>query len=290
MHIIKNKKIFIGISLALVVSSILAISIRGLSYGIDFTGGAITEISYLETPDINEIKSNLASASIDAQVQAIGETGVVIKTKELNEEQRKTIATLVVDPYEGASIDRYNSIGPSVGKELRTKSLYALILVSLGIVLFIAYAFRKISEPISSWKYGFVAVITLLHDILIPVGILTLLGVEIDTLYVVGLLSILGLSVNDTIVVFDRIREQLSEQKEQDFDKLVGDAIYQTIARSLFTSLTLIAVLLALYVVGPDATQNLSLVLLLGTIVGTYSSMFLASPLLTSLVSKKGTQ
>jgi len=290
MHIIKNKKIFIGISLALVVSSILAISIRGLSYGIDFTGGAITEISYLETPDINEIKSNLASASIDAQVQAIGETGVVIKTKELNEEQRKTIATLVVDPYEGASIDRYNSIGLSVGKELRTKSLYALILVSLGIVLFIAYAFRKISEPISSWKYGFVAVITLLHDILIPVGILTLLGVEIDTLYVVGLLSILGLSVNDTIVVFDRIREQLSEQKEQDFDKLVGDAIYQTIARSLFTSLTLIAVLLALYVVGPDATQNLSLVLLLGTIVGTYSSMFLASPLLTSLVSKKGTQ
>lgn len=278
-----------GISLVLVIASLLVISIRGLSYGIDFTGGAITEISYQEAPDIEAIKTGLVSASIDAQVQAIGDTGVVIKTKALDEAQRKTMATVVVDPYEGAEIDRYNSIGPSVGKELRTKSLYALMLVSLGIVLFIAYAFRKVSEPISSWKYGFVAVATLLHDILIPVGILTLLGTEIDTLYVVGLLSILGLSVNDTIVVFDRIREQLSENKDQDFDQLVGDAIYQTIARSLFTSLTLIAVLIALYVVGPDATQNLSLVLLLGTIVGTYSSILIASPLLTVFVSKKST-
>ncbi len=291
MKIIKYKKIFIGISTALVLAALVVIGVKGLDYGIEFTGGAVLEMSYDQRPDINEVKALLKQEGFeDVDVQNFGENALLLKTQDVSEEMRKklthTMESIGVNPV----VERFSSIGPSVGRELRTKSLYALIFVSLGIILFVAYAFRHVSKPVSSWKYGIVAVIALLHDIIIPVGILTLMGTEIDTLYVVGLLSILGLSVNDTIVVFDRIRENLAHNSSasirEDFDETVGRAITSTIARSIFTSLTLIVVLLALYFVGPTATRTLALVLLLGTIVGTYSSIFLASPLLTYMVPK----
>jgi len=295
MYIIKKRKWFIAISGLLVALSLGAVAYHGIDYGIEFTGGSVLEVSYLETPDVVDVKSSVAAAGFtDALVQPFGENGYVVKTADLTEEQRKGLIAAMQLTDEVPTVERFNSIGPSVGKELRTKSLYALIAVSIAIVLFIAYAFRKVTRPVSSWKYGIVAVIALLHDIIIPIGILTLLGTEIDTLYVVGLLSILGLSVNDTIVVFDRIRETLQSDDEKNtvtpFENTVGDAINQTITRSIFTSLTLVVVLLALYLTGPAATQTLSLVLLLGTIVGTYSSIFLASPLLTLLINKKETK
>ena len=292
MFITKYRKLFIGFSALLVLLGIITIGVKGLDYGIEFTGGSVLEVSYDEKPTIDEIKTSLLSAGFeDALVQPFGDTGYVVKTQPLSETERKLLTKASnVDDRE-MSIERFNSIGPSVGKQLRIKSLYALIAVSLGIVLFVAYAFRHVSRPVSSWKYGLVAVVALLHDIIIPMGILTMLGTEIDTLYVVGLLSILGLSVNDTIVVFDRIRESLAHNNDKNikesFTDTVGSAIKQTMTRSIFTSLTLIVVLLALYFAGPAATQTLSLVLLLGTIVGTYSSIFLASPLLTLLVSKE---
>jgi len=291
MFITKYRKWFIGFSALLVILGITIVAINGLDYGIEFTGGSVLEVSYDEKPEIEEVRSTLTEIGFgEVLLQPFGENGYVIKTKPLLEEERKEIVSAMDIEGSGMVIERFNSIGPSVGKELRAKSLYALIAVSIGIVLFVAYAFRHVSRPVSSWKYGIVAVIALLHDIIIPIGILTLLGTEIDTLYVVGLLSILGLSVNDTIVVFDRIRENLAHNQEkslnEDFTKTVGNAISQTITRSIFTSLTLFVVLLALYFAGPAATQTLSLVLLLGTLVGTYSSIFLASPLLTILVSE----
>ncbi|MGB0925314.1 MAG: protein translocase subunit SecF [Minisyncoccia bacterium] len=288
MNIIKYKKIFLGISLILVLTAASVVGVKGLDYGIEFTGGSVMEVSYAsEKPAVETLRAEVATTNIDAQIQPFGEMGYIIKTGFLTENERITLSDIATQ--NSGTVERFNSIGPSVGKELRTKSLYALILVSLGIVLFVAYAFRHVSEPVSSWRYGVVAVIALLHDLIIPVGILTLLGTEIDTLYVVGLLSILGLSVNDTIVVFDRIRDGIAEKtsKTVDFDTTVGHAVNDTIARSVFTSLTLVVVLLALYFAGPVATRTLSLVLLLGTIVGTYSSIFLASPLLTYMVSKK---
>lgn len=300
MNIISHKKIFLAISGLLVLVSLFVVAIQGINYGIEFTGGSLMEVSYEDRPEREQLVTVIQEAGFeDIQIQPLGETGYVIKTGPLSEEQRKSLVsavsldeTLPTDEVvaSGATVERFNSIGPSIGKELRTKSLYALILVSLAIVLFVAYAFRKVSRPVSSWKYGIVAVIALLHDIIIPVGILVLLGTEIDTLYVVGLLSILGLSVNDTIVVFDRIRENLSYNTEHEideaFDVTVNEAIKQTVARSIVTSLKLVVVLVSLYLAGPVATQTLALVLLLGTIVGTYSSIFLASPLLTVLVSK----
>jgi preprotein translocase subunit SecF len=292
MFITKYRKWFISFSAVLVVTGVIVIGAIGLDYGIEFTGGSVLEVSYEQKPEIDIVKTSLSEAGFEnVLVQPFGDDGYVVKTQTISEEDRKALVSSMNIAGSEMSIERYNSIGPSVGRELRTKSLYALIAVSLGIILFVAYAFRKVTYPISSWKYGIVAVIALLHDIIIPIGILTLLGTEVDTLYVVGLLSILGLSVNDTIVVFDRIRESLSDNKEKNkkesFTKTVGNAIGQTITRSIFTSLTLLVVLLALYFRGPAATQTLSLVLLLGTLVGTYSSIFLASPLLTMLVGKK---
>lgn len=298
MYITRYRKWFIGFSALLVLLSIVVIAVRGLDYGIEFTGGSVLEVSYTERPEVSVVRERVANAGfIDALVQPFqneeGKDGYLIKTKSLTEEERQALIGATTIGESVSTVERFNSIGPSVGRELRTKSLYSLIAVSLGIVFFIAYAFRKISKPVSSWKYGIVAVLALLHDIIIPIGILTLLGTEIDTLYVVGLLSILGLSVNDTIVVFDRIRESLAHNTENNikepFTTTVGMAINQTMVRSIFTSLTLVVVLLALYIAGPAATQTLALVLLMGMIIGTYSSVFLASPLLTLFKEKKET-
>jgi preprotein translocase subunit SecF len=178
----------------------------------------------------------------------------------------------------------FDSIGPSVGKELTSKAIMAIILVSLAIICFIAFAFRKVSKPVSSWKYGIIAVITLFHDVAIPVGVFTLLshfqGVEVDTLFVVAVLTILGLSVSDTIVVFDRIRENLRNRVSTSFDETVGRSLEQSYVRSICTSLTVILVLLSLFFFGPSSTKYFALMLTAGMFFGTYSSIFLASPLL----------
>jgi preprotein translocase subunit SecF len=291
MNVISHKKIFTGLSLLLVLASLIVIGIKGLDFSIEFTGGTVIEVAYDERPEISSVQASLADIVVDTEVQPLGDDSYLVRTPVLDEQQRQNILAALGTQEESIFLERFNSIGPSVGNELQTKSLWALILVSVGIIFFVAYAFRKVSQPVSSWQYGFVAVIALLHDIIIPVGILTLLGTQVDTLYVVGLLSILGLSVNDTIVVFDRIRENLSYNSEHDieeeFGTTVNEAIKQTVVRSLLTSLTLVVVLVTLYLRGPASTQTLSLVLLLGTLVGTYSSMFLASPLLTMLVGKK---
>jgi preprotein translocase subunit SecF len=181
----------------------------------------------------------------------------------------------------------FNSIGPSVGAELTRKAVISVILVSLAIICFIAFAFRKVSKPVSSWNYGLIAVVALLHDVIIPSGIFALLshfyGAELDTLFVVAVLTILGLSVSDTIVIFDRIRENSKEQhdnRQMDFKTIVGSSLDQSFARSIATSMTVILVLLALVFFGPESTKYFALMLTAGMFFGTYSSIFLASPLL----------
>ena len=157
-------------------------------------------------------------------------------------------------------------------------------------IVFIAWAFRGVSKPVQSWKYGIVAIVTLLHDILVPAGLFAILGrfvgAEVDALFIVALLTILGISINDTIVVFDRIRENLrfneDKGRREEFEEVVGRSITQTIARSINTSLTVVIVLAALYLLGPVVTKNFALTLIVGMIAGTYSSIFLASPLLVA--------
>lgn len=291
MFIIKYKKYFLSLAIILVIVAVIIVFVKGFNVGIEFTGGTILEVSYGENrPEIDLVKESVASLGIDAQIQEFGDSNVVIKTAALDEDGVAQILDSIKIDDVSPEIVRLNSVGPSLGEELQNKAYIAIGIVVLAIILFIALAFRKISKPVSSWKYGLVAVIALIHDIAIPAGIWALFGLEVNSLFIVGLLSILGLSVNDTIVVFDRIRENLKENDEntihENFDETVGRSITQTMARSIFTSLTLVVVLAALLIWGPASTQGLSLVLLLGAFFGTYSSIFVAAPLLSAFTKK----
>ena len=187
-------------------------------------------------------------------------------------------------------VKRLNSIGPILGKEAAIKSIISILIVIFCIIIFITFAFRKVSEPVSSWKYGFIAIIALLHDVMIPTGVFAVLGhyfgYEVDTLFVTALLVVLGFSIHDTIVVFDRVRENLNlargYREKKEFDKMVGESISQTFTRSINTSLTTILALVALYIFGAESTRHFSLALIIGITVGTYSSIFIGSPLLVT--------
>ncbi len=293
MFIVKNKKIFVIASLVLVVASIVLVSVFGLKVGIDFKGGALTEVVYdTVRPEQETLNQNLESLDLGSVlIQPTGEMGYIVKTRDLTDaEHGALLKSLSLDGANTLKEINFNSIGPSVGRELTRKAIIAVILVSLAIIFFIAYAFRKVSRPISSWKYGLIAIVTLLHDVIIPVGLFALLshyfGAELDTLFVVAVLTILGLSVSDTIVIFDRIRENLSKEAKIDkanFSQIIGDSLSQSFARSISTSLTVILALLALVFFGPDTTKYFAIMLTAGMFFGTYSSIFLASPILVMI-------
>lgn len=287
MWVIKNRKIFIAISLLFVLGSLFLIFIEGLKFGIEFKGGSLTEVEYIaQRPEMPEIRAQVEELSFgEFLVQPTDENGVFVKTKSLTEPERVSLINkLSFDGQQEIEEKAFTSIGPSVGQELKTKSTIALIVVSLAIILFIAYAFRGVSKPVSSWKYGIIAIITLIHDVILATGAFAvmgkIMGAEVDTLFVVALLTILGLSVNDTIVVFDRVRENLKNKFSNDFKEVVGNSIDQTYTRSINTSLSTIIVLLALFFFGPETTKIFAMTLAIGMFFGTYSSVFLASPLL----------
>lgn len=286
MFIVKYRKIFFILSAALVLASVFSLFYFGFKFGIDFKGGSIVEVSYDEArPDIEILKQKTSELAFNGiYLQPAGEKSLIVKTKELSgEEHSNLLLKLSLDGELQIEEKKWSSIGPSIGKELRSKAWVAVVSVILGIVLFIAFAFRKVSEPVSSWKYGIITTIALLHDILIPAGVFAALGKEIDSLFVVALLSIMGLSVHDTIVVFDRIRENLKLKISSDFEEIVGKSLNQTFTRSINTSLTIILVLLSLFLFGPESTKDFSLLLLIGITIGTYSSVFMASPLLVTV-------
>jgi preprotein translocase subunit SecF len=290
MFIINNKKIFIGISLVLVILSISLLFIFPPKIGIDFKGGALTEVVYKNArPTQVDIEGALKNTELGSVlIQPTGDLGYIIKSRDINEtEHNLLLKTLSLDGKNALDEKSFNSIGPSIGRELTSKAIMAIILVSIGIICFIAFAFRKVSKPVSSWKYGLMAVVSLLHDVTIPIGLFAILshyyGAEIDTLFVVAILTILGLSVSDTIVIFDRIRENLRHQAtvaKINFNEIVGKSLEQSFVRSISTSMTVILVLLALFFFGPESTRYFSLMLVVGMFFGTYSSIFLASPLL----------
>jgi preprotein translocase subunit SecF len=290
MFIIKYKKIFIGISMALVVLSLASLFVFGFKIGIDFKGGALTEVSYkLERPAQTTLEKPLADLNFGLiMLQPTGNLGYIVKSRDLSDAEHTTLLNALslnnANPLTELS---FNSIGPSVGKELTRKAILAVIFISIAIICFIAFAFRKVSKPISSWRYGIIAIVTLLHDVAIPVGLFVILshfyGAEVDSLFVVAVLTILGLSVSDTIVIFDRIRENLRNQTnvaKQNFSEIVGKSLEQSYVRSICTSMTVILVLLSLYFFGPESTKYFALMLTAGMFFGTYSSIFLASPLL----------
>jgi preprotein translocase subunit SecF len=283
MFVIKYRKLFVSISVVLVILSIGAIAFFGLKPGIDFKGGALLEVEYQGArPAQSVVEVELKPLSLgEIVIQPIGTAGYSIKTRAITETERGTmLKTLGTTATEKS----FTSIGPSVGAELVRKSIILFVLVALGIIFFLAYSFRKVSKPVSSWRYGLIAIVTLIHDILIPVGVFAILshtyGTEIDTLFVVAILTVLGLSVSDTIVVFDRIRENIRVGHYKTFEETVGRSLTQVYTRSIATSFTVIVVLLALVFFGPESTRVFAMMLTAGMFFGTYSSIFLASPLL----------
>lgn len=284
MFILKFKKIFFALAVVLVVGSLAGIFIKGFHFGIDFTGGSVVEIEYSNTvPTVEQVQATVKTILPEASVQQIGEKGFLIRTEVLTQTQKDDLLKNIQSTGDFTE-KRFNTIGPSIGKELRTKSIISIILISLAIILFIAFAFRSVSKPVTSWKYGVIIVAVLLHDIIIPAGFFAWTGMQVDTLFVVGILTILGVSVHDTIVVFDRIRENLKHhyhgKNSIPFTEIVGKSISETFTRSIMTSLTVLLALIALVVVGPESTHSLSITMLLGMFFGTYSSIFIAAPLL----------
>ena len=287
MFVIKFKKLFIGISVALVLAAIASVVFFGLKPGIDFTGGSSIELAYKgERPETTVVQNVLTNAGFgDALIQPLGSSDMVIKTRTLSEQERASIVSLAgLGGMYQLEQKSFTTIGPSVGNELKRKAIASIILVLLGIILFVSYAFRKVSYPIASWKYGAVVILALIHDIIIPTGVFAVVGhfygFEVDTLFIVALLTTLGLSVADTIVVFDRIRENLTHNMKRPFAELVGESLSQTFVRSLNTSFVVLVMVLALAFFGPESTRLFSVVLAVGMFFGTYSSIFLASPLL----------
>lgn len=287
MFIVQHRKIWYTLSAIFLVASVGAVALWGLKFGIDFTGGSLMEVQYEVLPTSDEMYGRLEAAGIEgSSVRQTGETGYLIRTSFLTEEAYTEVREVL-----GGTEVRYDSVGPTIGTELQTKAVYAIILVLLAITLFIAFAFRKVSKPVSSFKYGLVALLALAHDVIIPLGAFAVMGhfigAEVDTLFVTALLVILGFSVHDTIVVFDRTRENLKKLKEdgdeEPFEETVGRSVTQTLARSINTSLTTVLALVALYIWGPETTKFFTLTLLIGIVAGTYSSIFIGSPLLVTL-------
>lgn len=285
LAIIPNKKIYFTISITLFVLSIVCLSMWGLKFGIDFTGGSMWEVEFLNERPSNEKIMEVMSAykAEDVFIQPTGEKGAIIKFRDINE---NTHQALKQDLNSAAPLTekKFESIGPTIGKELQKKSLKALMLVLVLIVTYIAFAFRKVSRPVASWKYGVAAIVALFHDIVIPAGVFSVLGhfkgVEIDSFFITAILTVLGFSVHDTIVVFDRIRENLKRNPSLDFSVNINNSVNETMARSINTSLTVFLVLIAVYFLGGESTRNMTLALILGVFFGTYSSIFIASPLI----------
>jgi preprotein translocase subunit SecF len=335
MKIIENRKIPFTISTILTVVSFVLLLTLGLKPGIDFTGGTLMELTFMqERPSLAEMQQTMDGLDFGSvRVQPTDEDGYLLKMRFISEEEHQTVlstvrdrfapakpaeisvgtvesdgGTLLIDAQTGEQTvvapgsdkaraldialgsspdiveERIETIGPAISSELRSRSIQAGIGVVGAIILFVAYSFRRVSKPVSSWKFGVTAIIALIHDVAITMGVFTLLGhfygVEIGIPFVVAMLTILGYSVNDTIVVFDRVREKLLKRGNSRFAETVDIGVNETIPRSVNTSITTLLVLTALFLFGGDSIHFFSLALIVGIILGTYSSIFLASPLL----------
>ncbi len=292
VSILKYSRVWLSFSALLVGLSLASIAVFGLNLGIDFTGGSLMELKTETEISVGDMRAFFAEQGVDAVVQS-GESGVVlVRTRQLTEEEKDALLTTLGERVGVVDELRFDSIGPVIGRELRVKSTTAVILLSILVVLYVAYAFRKVAEPVASWKYGLLTIIAALHDVIVPIGVFAVLGAiagfTIDSTVIAALLTILGYSINDTIVIFDRTRENLQDEDhpEEHFTEVVDHSLSQSVARSINTSLTTLLVLFAIYFLGGETTRTFVLTLIIGVTAGTYSSIFLASPLLVKWQSR----
>ena len=289
-NFLKYKYIYFVLAGLLVAGSLAVLVIFGLNMGIDFTGGSIMELEYEGSrPALQAVRDSL-SVYGEAQVQTTGENGLIIRMGELNEPTHQEILEILKDDYELEEM-RFESIGPVIGKELENKTKTLILLALFSIVVYIAFAFRKVQRPIRSWQYGLASLIALFHDVVIPMGIFSLLGyyygVQFTIPVVTALLTVLGYSINNTVVVFDRIREALIRGEGTTFEETINISLNRAFTRCINTSLTTLMVLLAIYFFGGETLKYFSLALIIGITAGTFSSLFLAAPILAVWIKWK---
>ncbi len=293
MNMMKFKNWFFIFSLIIIIPGLYYLVTSGLKLGIDFTGGALIEYKFNQNVDIGSLKQAVSNEGIEiGSITSLQNNTFIIKTKPLDQVKINDLKANLNRKFGGVEERRVENIGPTIGKELEQKALLALGLSSLTIIVYIAFSFRKIPKPTSSWRFGVAAIVALAHDVLVVMGFFAILGkflsVEVDILFVTALLTVVGFSVHDTIVVFDRIRENLLKNPGKKFTDTANLSIVQTLGRSLNTSLTVIFVLVALFLFGGETIKWFVVALLVGIISGTYSSIFNATALLVWWEEKLG--
>lgn len=284
MNIIGRRRLWFAISILVIIPGIISLALWGLKPGIDFAGGQVMEVRSASSQE--ELKQVFEAAETrDVTITTTGQDTILIRyrdpegksTTEVNSQLKAQLQAI------GAEQVSFESVGPAVSRDITRNAVIAVALASVAIVIFLAIAFRNAPPPVSPWSFGVTAVIALLHDTLVLLGVFSILGhffnVEVDSLFVTAVLTTIGFSVHDTIVVFDRIRENL-KRYNHDFDVVVNDSIVETIVRSVSTSLTVLFTLLALLIFGGESIRLFVLALLLGIVSGTYSSIFNAAPML----------
>jgi preprotein translocase subunit SecF len=285
LNIIGRRKLYYLISIALIIPGLISLAIPpSLKLAVDFTGGTLWEIQFQQPPAPADVKAFLAGHGHgDAIVQTSGESAILIRSKEIPSESKNEISQPLQQRFGRFTELRFESVGPTVGQEVAVRAIGAVALASLAILLYIAWAFRRVEHPI---RYGVCAVVALVHDALLVLGIFSILGklfnIEVDSLFVTAVLTVIGFSVHDTIVVFDRIRENMRRLHGAPFETVVNHSLAQTLGRSVATSLTVMFTLAALVLFGGVTTRLFALTLLIGIVSGTYSSIFNASALLVS--------
>lgn len=287
MNIIGRRKIYYLISLIFIIPGIISILVFGLKLSPDFTGGSRITVLFEKEVGQNEIAFlNSTLEKQDISVISVEPSGnlAILRTPPMDEKQNSEFVQNLKSEYEKATQEEFSTIGPTIGRETLVNAFKAVVIASLLVVVYISIVFRKVPKPASSIRFGFSTIVALLHDVLVVFGAFAIFGhlfnVELDALFVTALLTVIGFSVHDTIVVFDRIRENLNKNVNDSFEKTVNDSILQTISRSLNTSVTVVFVLLALLLFGGESIRWFVAALLVGIISGTYSSIFTASPIL----------
>jgi len=284
-------KILFVTSAILTLLAVVSLVSYGFNYGVDFKGGSVLELSFSERPTADQVTQVLSTGKIpalkDAAITPSGTSDMIIKTAELSEQEHQDILTSLGTAFPKATMQekRFDSVGPVIGNELKNKSVTAIIIVLVSISLYIALVFRKMAGTLSPWVMSIAALIALMHDLLIPMGVFAWLGhakgVEISAVFVAAVLTILGYSISDTVVVFDRVRENmLRGGTREPFANVVHRSIMETLVRSINTSLTTLLSLVAVYFFGGESVKYFALALIIGILAGAYSSMAIASPLL----------
>ncbi len=289
MNIVKYKNIFLGIFISIIVIGIALLLIYKPVFGIDFTGGGLIEIKLQNQTNISEVREKASGAYSSTQllIQSSGKDQYIIRAK-ISENEFENFKSKISGAFPDAQILRHENIGATVGKNLAQKAIYGLIIACVLIILYLAYAFRTVPRSVSSWTFGIISIVALIHDLVITTALYSTIGhffkFEFEGITVVAILTILGFSVHDTIVIFDRIRENLIKNPQLKLQENINHSINQTLSRSLNTSLTVIIVLVSMYLLGGTTTRPFVLILTMGIAIGTYSSIFVASPLLIKYI------